>query len=56
MRLGRSILRSLQQHSGESKVEKEKAKYKDELWSKVNGWLQEYDRKEEEEGNPIDEY
>jgi hypothetical protein len=45
MKIGRPIIRALHSNSKESRVEKEKKAYKDQMWSKVNTWLHDLDKK-----------
>lgn len=42
---GRSILRAMAQVTKEERIEREKAAYKQKMWSKVNTWLADIDHK-----------
>ena len=46
---GRQLLGALRQNCDESKIEKEKMKFKAAMWSKVNNWLDEIDKKQEDD-------
>ena len=48
-RFGRMLLDAMQQEADENKVEKEKDHFKQAMWSKVNSWLTEIDRRPVEE-------
>ncbi len=44
MKIGKHIIKTLRDNALESKIEREKKAFKDQMWSKVNGWLTNYDK------------
>lgn len=45
LKLGQKILNSFKENAELEKIEKEKRTYKDQMWSKVNKWLVDIDKK-----------
>ena len=46
LKLCRKSIEALGDHAQSSKIEREKETYKTEMWSKVNGWLTQLDKKD----------
>lgn len=46
IKTGRKILRALQAHADEEKVNRDKDAYKNKIFNKVQMWLKEYDEKD----------
>lgn len=45
MRIGKQIIQAMKEFGKEVRVEKDKKAYKDKMWTKVNSWLTDFDKK-----------